>query len=328
MFRKTEGFSLIAIKKPKNALPARTQKGVRRHGANLSLTAMAIPGLICLLLVNYIPMAGLIIPFKKVDYSKGIFRSDWIDPLFKNFEFFFKSQDAVRVTVNTIVMNFAFIFLTLFLSVTLALCMYELGANHVKAYQTFLFVPYFISWVVASYIVYALISPDMGVVPNLFEVLGMKQPNFYNDPSYWRPILLIAYLWKNVGYNTLMYYTALMSMDSTLFEAAALDGASKLQRVRYINLPHLKPTIITLTVLNIGKILNSDFGMFYFLPRNSGTLLSVTDVIDTYVYRALRVTGDIGMSSAMGLFQSVVGFGLVLLTNYIVKKMDEDSALF
>lgn len=314
--------------KPKGTLPMRTQRRTRRRRANLSLATMALPGLICLILVNYIPLGGLVIPFKKIDYSKGIFRSDWIDPLFKNFEFFFKSQDAVRVTTNTILMNFAFIFVTLALSVTLALCMYELGASHVKAYQTFLFVPYFISWVVASYIVYALLSPDMGVFPNLYKLLGMKQPNFYNDPDYWRPILLIAYIWKNVGYNTLLYYTALMSMDSALFEAAALDGASKFQRVRYINLPHLKPTIITLTVLNIGKILNSDFGMFYFLPRNSGTLLSVTDVIDTYVYRALRVTGDIGMSSAMGLFQSVVGFGLVLLTNYVVKKMDEDNALF
>lgn len=319
---------MITKKKPKEDVPTQARAAARRRRANLPLAAMAIPGLICLLLVNYVPMAGLVIPFKKIDYAKGIFKSDWIDPLFKNFEFFFKSQDALRVTANTILMNFSFIFVTLVLSVTLALCMYELGKKHVKVYQTCLFVPYFISWVVASYIVYALLSPDMGVIPNVFKTLGQKAPNFYNNPDYWRPILLIAYVWKNIGYHTLLYYTALMSMDDSLFEAAALDGANKLQRVWYINIPHLKPTIITLTVLNIGKILNSDFGMFYFLPRNSGTLLSVTDVIDTYVYRALRVTGDIGMSSAMGLFQSVVGFGLVLLTNYIVKRLDRDTALF
>lgn len=319
---------MITKKKSKEDVPTQAHVAARRRRANLPLAAMAIPGLICLLLVNYVPMAGLVIPFKKIDYAKGIFKSDWIEPLFKNFEFFFKSQDALRVTANTILMNFSFIFVTLVLSVTLALCMYELGKKHVKVYQTCLFVPYFISWVVASYIVYALLSPDMGVIPNVFKAIGQKAPNFYNDPDYWRPILLIAYVWKNIGYHTLLYYTALMSMDDSLFEAAALDGANKLQRVWYINIPHLKPTIITLTVLNIGKILNSDFGMFYFLPRNSGTLLSVTDVIDTYVYRALRVTGDIGMSSAMGLFQSVVGFGLVLLTNYIVKRLDRDTALF
>lgn len=305
-----------------------TQNRPRRKRYNWSLLLMALPGLLVLVAVNYVPMTGLVIPFKQIDYSKGIYGSDWTDPLFKNFEFFFKSQDALRVTLNTIGMNLLFIFVTLICSVALALCLYELKASQVKAYQTCLFVPYFISWVVASYVVYALLCTDMGVLPNIYISLGLKQPNFYNDPDYWRPILLIAYLWKNVGYNTLMYYTALMGMDHTQFEAAAIDGATKLQRVRYINIPYLKPTIITLTVLNIGRILNADFGMFYFLPRNSGLLMSVTDVIDTYVFRALRVTGDIGMSSAMGLFQSVVGFCLVLLTNYIVRKLDKDNALF
>lgn len=289
---------------------------------------MALPGVALLIACNYVPLTGLVIPFKQIDYSKGIYGSDWTDPLFKNFEFFFKSQDAMRVMTNTIVMNLLFITVTLVLSVGLALCLYELKATQVKIYQTCLFVPYFISWVVASYIVYAILAPDMGVLPNLFELFGQKAPQFYNKPEYWRPILLVCYIWKNVGYNTLLYYTTLMGMDSTQFEAAAIDGANKIQRIWYINIPYLKPTMITLTVLNIGKILNADFGMFYFLPKNSGILLSVTDVIDTYVYRALRVTGEIGMSSAMGLFQSVVGFFLVLLTNWIVRKLDEDNALF
>lgn len=300
----------------------------RQRRPNYSLMLMALPGVLILLAVNYVPMTGLVIPFKQIDYSKGIYGSDWVNPWYKNFEFFFRSEDALRVTANTITMNLLFIFATLVLSVALALCLYELPAGKVKVYQTCMFVPYFLSWVVASYIVYALLCPDMGVLPNIFKAFGLKQPNFYNDPSYWRPILLIAYLWKNVGYNTLLYYTTLMGMDSTQFEAAAIDGANKLQRVWYINIPYLKPTMITLTVLNIGKILNADFGMFYFLPRNSGLLMSVTDVIDTYVYRALRVTGDIAMSSAMGLFQSLVGFFLVLLTNYVVRKLDEDNALF
>ena len=312
----------------KKTLPAEGQRlpQRKRKPFNWNLMMLAIPGLLFLLLFNYLPLFGLILPFKKLDYSKGILGSDWVG--FKNFEFFFKSQDAWRITRNTLVLNFMFITITLVLAVILALLLYELPKGRVKVYQTCLFVPYFISWVVVSYVLYALINPQSGMIPHILKEMGEKVPNFYNEKKYWTFILVVAYVWKNIGYMTLMFYTALMGMDSTYTEAAQLDGANKFQVAWHISLPYIRPVIILMALLQIGKIFYADFGMFYFLTRDSGTLYAVTDVIDTYVYRALRVTGDIGMSSAVGLYQSVVGFLLVLGSNLIVRKIDKDSAMF
>ena len=293
---------------------------------NWGLLLLAIPGLVFLIAFNYIPLFGLIIPFKRVDYSLGIFKSKWVG--FDNFKFFFQSQDAFRVTRNTLVLNFTFIAVTMILSIILALMLFELTSRQVKIYQTALFVPYFISWIVASYVLYAMLNPQLGMVSNMLRDMGKTVPNFYNEPKYWSFILTICYLWKNIGYMTILFYTTLMGIDSSYFEAAAIDGANKLKRAIYISLPCLKPVIIIMSLLQIGKIFYADFGMFYFLTRNSGTLYSVTDVIDTYVFRALRVTGDIGMSSAVGLYQSFVGFILVLISNLVVRKIDRDSAIF
>lgn len=294
---------------------------------NFGLLMLAFPGLVFLIGYYYIPMiGGLIIPFKKMDVAKGIFGSDWCG--LENFKFFFNSPDVWTITRNTIGLNAIFILVTLLLSVLVALGLYELTRRKVKVFQTCLFVPYFISWVVGSYIVYALLSPDLGVVPNLMEKLGMAIPNFYNEPKYWGIILTLAYIWKHLGYNALIFYATLIGMDSTLHEAAAIDGATKSQRIRYICIPHLMPTIVLMGLLMVGKIFYADFGMFYFLPRNSGTLYSITDVIDTYVFRSLRVSGNIGMSSAVALYQSLVGFVLVLSVNLIVKKRNKDYALF
>ena len=293
---------------------------------NWGLLLLAIPGLVFLIAFNYIPLFGLIIPFKRVDYSLGIFKSEWVG--FDNFKFFFQSQDAFRVTRNTLVLNFTFIAVTMILSIILALMLFELTSRQVKIYQTALFVPYFISWIVASYVLYAMLNPQLGMVSNMLRDMGKTVPNFYNEPKYWSFILTICYLWKNIGYMTILFYTTLMGIDSSYFEAAAIDGANKLKRAIYISLPCLKPVIIIMSLLQIGKIFYADFGMFYFLTRNSGTLYSVTDVIDTYVFRALRVTGDIGMSSAVGLYQSFVGFILVLISNLVVRKIDRDSAIF
>lgn len=293
---------------------------------NWGLLLLAIPGLGFLIAFNYIPLFGLIIPFKKVDYALGIFKSKWVG--FDNFKFFFQSQDAFRVTRNTLVLNFTFIAVTMVLSIILALMLFELSSKQVKIYQTALFVPYFISWIVASYVLYALLNPQMGMVSNVMRDMGNPVPNFYNAPKYWPFILTVCYLWKNIGYMTILFYTTLMGIDSSYFEAAAIDGANKLKRAIYISLPCLKPVIIIMSLLQIGKIFYADFGMFYFLTRNSGTLYSVTDVIDTYVFRALRVTGDIGMSSAVGLYQSFVGFILVVVSNLVVRKIDRDSAIF
>lgn len=307
-------------------------EGRKRTGRRLGrkdrfdLFTLAIPGLLFLMAFYYVPMYGLVIPFKSINYSKGIWGSDWNG--FKNFEFFFKSQDSWRITRNTIGLNLIFIFTTLVISIVLAIMLFELTGKYVKLYQTMLFLPYFVSWIVVSYILYAFISPSIGFIPKLLAEFGIETPNYYYELKIWPWILTGAYVWKNVGYMTLLFYASLMSIDTSYFEAAAIDGASKMQQIRYISLPHLKPIIIMMTLLQIGKIFYADFGLFYFLTRNVGALYEVTDVIDTYVYRALRVTGDLGMSAAAGLYQSIVGFFLVLISNLIVKRIDPDQALF
>ena len=298
----------------------------KRKAMNWGLLALAVPGLFFLIAYYYVPLFGLVIPFKKMDVAKGIFGSDWCG--LDNFKFFFQSPDAWTVTRNTIGLNAVFISMTLVLSVIVALGLFELSKRKVKIFQTCLFVPYFISWVVGSYVIYALLSPDMGVIPNLLEKFSLAAPNLYSEPKYWPFILTTSYFWKHVGYNALIFYATLMGMDTSQHEAAAIDGATKMQRIRYICIPHLMPTIVLMGLLMIGKIFYADFGMFWFLPRNSGVLYPVTDVIDTYVFRMLRVMGNIGMSSAVGLYQSLVGFILVLVTNLIVKRRNEDYALF
>ena len=298
----------------------------KRKAMNWGLLALAVPGLFFLIAYYYVPLFGLVIPFKKMDVAKGIFGSDWCG--LDNFKFFFQSPDAWTVTRNTIGLNAVFISMTLVLSVIVALGLFELSKRKVKIFQTCLFVPYFISWVVGSYVIYALLSPDMGVIPNLLEKFSLAAPNFYSEPKYWPFILTTSYFWKHVGYNALIFYATLMGMDTSQHEAAAIDGATKMQRIRYICIPHLMPTIVLMGLLMICKIFYADFGMFWFLPRNSGVLYPVTDVIDTYVFRMLRVMGNIGMSSAVGLYQSLVGFILVLVTNLIVKRRNEDYALF
>ena len=298
----------------------------KRKAMNWGLLALAVPGLFFLIAYYYVPLFGLVIPFKKMDVAKGIFGSDWCG--LDNFKFFFQSPDAWTVTRNTIGLNAVFISMTLVLSVIVALGLFELSKRKVKIFQTCLFVPYFISWVVGSYVIYALLSPDMGVIPNLLEKFSLAAPNFYSEPKYWPFILTTSYFWKHVGYNALIFYATLMGMDTSQHEAAAIDGATKMQRIRYICIPHLMPTSVLMGLLMIGKIFYADFGMFWFLPRNSGVLYPVTDVIDTYVFRMLRVMGNIGMSSAVGLYQSLVGFILVLVTNLIVKRRNEDYALF
>ncbi|MDR2629625.1 MAG: ABC transporter permease subunit [Spirochaetaceae bacterium] len=293
---------------------------------NWGLLVLGLPGLIFLLAFYYAPLFGLIIPFKRLNYAKGIWGSDWVG--FKNFEFFFKSQDAVRVTRNTLGLNLSFIVFTLILAVTLALLLFSLSRKKVKIYQTAMFIPYFISWVVASYVLYALQNPVSGLLPNGLKQIGIELPNIYATPKYWPFILSASYIWKNVGYMTLLFYTALMGIDATQFEAAAIDGANALQITFRISIPFLVPVITLLAILQIGKIFYSDFGMFYFLTRDSGPIYSTTDVIDTYVYRALRLTGDIGMASAAGLYQSVMGFAAVLCSNLIVRRINRESAIF
>ena len=294
----------------------------------LPLYLMMLPGAIYLIVNNYIPMFGMIIAFKKVDFSKGIFASDWIG--LKNFEFLFASDDAAVITRNTILYNVAFIFLNTTLGILFAIFICDiLNKRLKKLYQSAILFPFLMSMVIVGYIVYAFFSMQSGIVNKTILPLLGKDPIFwYNEPKYWPAILIFVNTWKGIGYGCLIYISAINGIDPTYYEAAELDGAGKLKQIWHITLPCILPSIITLTLLSIGKIFYSDFGLFYQVPRDRGMLYSTTNVIDTYVYRGLMKQGNIGMSSAAGVYQSVVGFVLVLLSNLVVRKVSKENALF
>lgn len=294
----------------------------------LPLYLMMLPGAIYLIVNNYIPMFGMIIAFKKVDFSKGIFASDWIG--LKNFEFLFASDDAAVITRNTILYNVAFIFLNTTLGILFAIFICDiLNKRLKKLYQSAILFPFLMSMVIVGYIVYAFFSMQSGIVNKTILPLLGKDPIFwYNEPKYWPAILIFVNTWKGIGYGCLIYISAINGIDPTYYEAAELDGAGKLKQIWHITLPCILPSIITLTLLSIGKIFYSDFGLFYQVPRDSGMLYSTTNVIDTYAYRGLMKQGNIGMSSAAGVYQSVVGFVLVLLSNLVVRKVSKENALF
>lgn len=302
------------------------KKASKEFKKNKGLFFMSLPGLVFIIIFAYIPMVGLIIAFKDYTYDKGIFGSKCIG--FENFKFFFTSDAALRVTRNTILLNLLFIIAGTIISIICALMLYELNRRAVKLYQTILFFPFFISWVVASYAAYALMNYEFGGINLFLKNIGSQPIEWYLQYKYWIVILFIAYIWKNVGYFCLLYYTGLLDIDPVYFEAAKIDGASKWQQVWNVSLPLISPLVIMLVLLNIGKIFYADFGLFYFLPKNSGALFKVTDVIDTYVYRSLKTTGDIGMASAVGFYQSIMGFILVMISNFIVKRFDKDKSLF
>lgn len=290
---------------------------------NIEYYLMSAPALVLVFIFSYIPMFGVVIAFKDFRYDKGILGSTWVG--LKNFEFFFSSQDAWRITRNTLCLNAIFIVTSLIAAVVFALVLYEIKRRiTIKIYQTIMILPHFLSWVIVGYMLYAFLNPEFGFLNRLLNI----KIDWYSKPEYWPSILIVVNMWKGVGMNCIMYYAALMSIDNSYFEAAALDGASKFQMTRYITIPFLVPLMTILTILHIGNIFRADFGMFYQLTRNVGALYSTTDVIDTYIFRALKNFGDIGMSSAVGLFQSFVGFVLVVTTNHIVNKIEPDNALF
>ena len=294
---------------------------------NGGLTLLALPGIIWFLIFSYMPMFGIIIAFKKFNYKKGIFGSDWVG--LKNFEYLFRSNDAFRILRNTILYNAAFIVIGTVCSIIIAILLDEIGKRRfIKFYQTTMFFPYFISWVVVGYMAQGLFSYDGGILNAVLEFFGKEPVMWYVDKDVWPFALIIANLWKGLGYSTIMYYGSIMGIDNELFEAAVIDGAGRLDKIFYITLPMLKPTIIVLFIMSIGNMLRADFGLFYYIPNNSGALYGVTDVIDTYIYRALKVTADMEGSSAVSFFQSIVGFFLVLLANSIIKKVDPDNSMF
>lgn len=301
------------------------QKSMKRY---IPIYLLAAPGLAYLFINNYLPMFGMIIAFKKVDFRKGILKSDFIG--LKNFEYLFKTKDAWVITRNTILYNLAFIFFVLIFAVAFAIIINELKQRRMsKFYQTVILLPHMISMVIVSYLVFAFLSNENGFINNqILLKLGMEKISWYTEPKYWPFILVFVHVWKSVGYSSIVYLAAVVGIDQELYEAASLDGASTMQRIRYITMPIIKPVMIMMVLLSVGRIFYSDFGLFYQVPQNSGMLYSTTNVIDTYVYRALMQLGDIGMSSAAGVYQSLVGFVLVLSANLIVRRIDKESALF
>ncbi|TXK86168.1 sugar ABC transporter permease [Paenibacillus sp. N3.4] len=289
---------------------------------------MTIPGLLYLLLNNYLPMFGIVIAFKNINFSKGILGSDWIG--FKNFEYLFKTSDAYIITRNTILYNVIFIILGTLLSIGIAILLNEIKNRFFsRLYQSIILLPFLISMVIVSYLAYAGLSLETGFLnKTVLPLLGMQEINWYQEAKYWPFIITLIHIWKGIGYSSIVYFAAIIGINEEYYEAAKLDGASKLKQIRNITIPLLTPTITMLVLLSIGRIFYSDFGLFYQVTMNSGAIYSTTNVIDTYVYRGLMGLGDIGMSAAAGLYQSVVGFILVLLSNYLVGKFNKDNALF
>ncbi|MGN6711984.1 ABC transporter permease [Anaerocolumna jejuensis] len=287
---------------------------------------MMLPGFLYLFINNYMPLPGLVIAFKQYNARKGIFGSNWIG--FKNFEYLFKTSDAWVITRNTILYNVAFIIVNTIMAVLVAVILSELNGKRKKVYQSVILLPNLISTVIIGYLVFSFFSVENGFVNNsLLPAFGMKSVDWYSEPKYWPFIIIFVSAWKSVGYNCIVYLATILGFDRAYYESALVDGANRWKQFKYITLPLLKPTIIMLTLMAVGRIFYSDFGLFYQVPMNQGALYSTTNTIDTYVYRGLLQLGNISMSAAAGLYQSVIGFILVLGANMLVRRVDKDSAL-
>lgn len=306
---------------------ARWAGGRRNWDTNLNLFLMALPGVLLLFVFAYLPMFGIVIAFKNYRFADGILGSAWVG--FENFRFLFGTDTALRITRNTLGMNSIFIVTTTVGALVVAMLMNEVYQSRMsKYYQTLLFFPYFISWVIASYFVFAFLNGNTGLANQWIEALGGDPPSWYRTPEAWPWILTLAHIWNSIGFSSIVYLAGILGISPELFEAAKIDGAGKLAQIRYITLPMLYPLIIILVLLAIGRIFHADFGLFFFVPRDTPLLYSTTDVIDTFVYRSLVQLGNISMAAAAGFYQSTVGFVLVLAANWVVRKINRDYSLF
>lgn len=296
----------------------------------LTYDFMIIPGMLYFIINNYIPMVGISIAFKKIDYSLGILKSPWVG--FDNFKILFAStgnflkSDAFIITRNTLLYNIVFIVLGTVMGIIVGIFLAEIFSRTLqKFYQTAILLPQLISMVIVAYIAYGFLSNEAGMIN---KILGENQINFYSTEKYWPPILIFVYIWKQIGYSSIIYLSSIVGIDNSIYEAAKVDGVTRWKQIRYITLPLLKPTIITLMLLQVGRIFYSDFGLFYQVPMDSGVLYNVTNTIDTYVYRSLMVSNNISTASAASAYQAIVGFVIVLSVNLIVRKLDKENALF
>jgi putative aldouronate transport system permease protein len=293
---------------------------------NAELAFIVLPGIIKILIFSYLPMIGVIIAFKEYRYDQGIFGSKWVG--LKNFEFFFASDVAWRVVRNTVLYEFGYIVLTTLCAMAFAVMLNEISRKLTKVYQTALFLPHFLSWVVVFYIVYSFLDVRHGLLNKLMVSAGFEEINWYLQSEPWPFILNAVAIWKRIGYSTLIYYAAIMAISQEYYEAAKMDGASRWKMATQITIPMIMPLISILIILSIGSLFAGDFGLHFFIPNNSGMTYPTTDIIDTYIYRALLNIGDVGMSAAIGLFQSIVGLVLVIVVNAIVKKLNSENSLW
>lgn len=312
-----------ASRSPQKAGNAKkTLKKMRRYWP---VYLMMLPGLVYLFINNYMPLPGLIVAFKNYNAKKGIYGSEWAG--LKNFEYLFKN-DAWTITRNTVLYNVAFIIVNTVLAIFVAIILSELVGKRKKIYQSVILLPNLISSVIIGYLVFAFFSVENGFVNNtILPLFGIEPISWYGEPKYWPFILVFVNAWRMIGYNCIIYLSTIMGIDKSIYESARLDGATKWQQIKRVTIPLLKPTIVMLTLMAVGRIFYSDFGLFYQVPMNQGALYATTNTIDTYVYRGLLQLGNISMSAASGLYQSVVGFILVLSANLLVRKLDPESAL-
>ena len=322
-----EGVNHLQKTVPQKVVNYRKPSVGRTIVQNRTLILMCLPAILFFFVFSYLPMPGAYIAFTNFQYNKGIFGSDFVG--LKNFQFLFISGQLGLLLKNTVLYNLAFIVLGNVVQLAFAVLLNEVQNKvYKKAAQSIMFLPYFISDVLVSLLVYNLINYDYGFISNLVRSLGGEMPKVYQDASAWPYIIVMVNLWKSTGYGTVVYFAAITGMDASMMEAAQIDGASTWQRIRYITLPTLKPTVIILFLFAIGGILKGNFGLFYNLVGNNSMLFKTTDIIETYVYRSMMNSFNFSQSSAVGLFQSVVGFFIVLGANAFVKHLDPDYALF
>ena len=310
---------------------AKKAKKKMKDSVTLPFMIMMLPGILVLLINNYLPMLGSIMAFQQYRYQKNfinsIMSSKWVG--FGNFAFLFRNPTLWINLRNTVLYNLAFIIIGMIVPVAFAIAMNELWRPKLaKFYQTTLFLPYFLSWIIVAYLVFALLQTTGAVNTMIMRPLGMKPENWYTKIDIWPGLLIFLQAWKYTGYNTVVYLASLTGINEEYYEAAMIDGVSKRQQIMYITLPLLRPVIIILSLLAVGRIFNSDFGLFYNIPMGRSTLYPVTEVLDTFVYRAMRGVTEFGMPVASSLFQSIIGFITVISANLIVKRIDSESALF
>ena len=312
----------------RQAVKAKKKRGfLYELRVNRILFLMLIPAAVYFILNNYLPIFGMYLAFTRFNFADGIFKSPFIG--LENFRFLWESGKLVKLTINTIGYNLAFILIGNFTNVASAILLSRLGCKIFKKItQSVMFLPYFVSYVILNVIVYNLFNYDLGFFNGILHSLGQESYDFYNTPSIWPFILIILYIWKQIGYGTVIYLATITGISPELYEAAEIDGANVFQQIRYITIPLLTPTFITLLLFSHGGIMKGQFDLFYQVIGNNGVLYDATDILDTFVYRSLKQDFDVGMSTAAGVYQSIFGFIVIMVSNALIKRNHPEQSLF